>query len=166
MSATPKQIVPLIATVFVLLFLWLSTVPILSWYEQSGKFEELQDAEFQWFHSGIKNYDFEIEILAGSSPPDTEPIRIRVRDLIYYSAYDIDDERPIDLSNFQHVPQSINDSFQLVSDLLEDHSRNVTVEYDANYFYPRRIVVSRTDNPGDQVTYSIRRFEPALDGSL
>ena len=161
----PKQFVPIVATVFVLLFLWLSTVPILSWYEQSGKFEELQDAEFQWFHSGVKNYDFEIEVMAGSSPPDTEPIRISVRDLNYYSAYRVDDEQPIDLSNAQHVPHSINDSFELISSLLQDHTRNVTVDYDATFFYPRRIVVSRTDNPVDEVTYSIRWFEPAPDGS-
>ena len=165
MSATPKQFVPLIATVFVLLFLWLSAVPILSWYEQSGKFEELKDAEFQWFHSGIRYYDFEIEVMAGSSPPDTEPIRISVRDLNYYSAYRVDDEQPIDLSSVQHIPQTINDSFELISNLLQDHSRNVAVEYDATYFYPRRIVVGRTDNPVDEVTYSIRWFEPALDGS-
>jgi hypothetical protein len=128
-------------------------------------FEELQDAEFQWFHSGVKNYEFEIEIMAGSSPPDTEPIRISVRDLIFYSAYRVDDEQPIDLSIVQHVPQTVNDSFELISNLLQDHSRNVTVEYDATYFYPRRIVVGRTDDPVDEVTYSIRWFEPALDGS-
>lgn len=163
MPATPKHFVPLVATVFVLLFLWISTVPILSWYEQSGKFEELQDAEFQWFHSGVKYYDFEIEIMAGTSPPDTEPIRISVRDLNYVSAYRVDDEQPIDLKSVEHVPQSIDDSFELVSELLEDHSRNVIVEYDATYFYPRRIVVARRDNPVDEVTYSIRWFEPALD---
>jgi len=165
MSATPKLIFPLIATVFVLLFLWLSAVPILSWYEQSGVYEELQDAEFQWFHSGVKSYEFEIDIMAASSPPDIEPIRVSVRDLNYYSSYRVDDDEPIDLTTMGYVPRTINDTFELISKMLGDHPRNVTVEYDATFFYPKRIVVRRQNDPVDEVTYSIRWFEPTYDGT-
>ena len=44
----PKQLVPIVAAVFVMLFLWLSTVPLLSWYEFSAHHQALQDAMFQW----------------------------------------------------------------------------------------------------------------------
>ena len=125
----------------------------------------MRDAEFQWFHSDIKNYEFEIEIMAGTTPPDTEPIRVSVMDLNYNSAYRVDDKEPVDLTTIQHVPQTINDSFELVSKLLEDYPHNVNVKYDATFFYPRRIVVRREDNPIDEVTYSIRWFEPKPEGS-
>lgn len=163
MPATPKQFMPLIATVFILLFLWLSTVPIISWYELSGQHQELQDAEFQWFHKGHSNYNFEIEIMARSSPPDTAPIRIYVRDSELAFAYRVDDEEPVDISDMQHVPQTIDDSFQFVSRLLEERPRYLTVEYDAAFSYPKRIVVGRTENPVDEIIYSIRWFEPEFD---
>ena len=40
----PKHLVPIVATVFVMLFLWLSAVPLLAWYEFSAQHQELQDA--------------------------------------------------------------------------------------------------------------------------
>jgi hypothetical protein len=53
----PKHVVPIVVAVFVMLFLWLSTVPLLSWYEFS-----------------------EVEISANRRPTRLEPIRIDVRE--------------------------------------------------------------------------------------
>ncbi len=105
----PKHIVPIVAAVFVMLFLWLSTVPLLSWYEFSAQHQALQDATFQWNRRALRNYSFEVEISANRRPPRLEPIRIDVREAKFLAAYRVVDDEVIDLHS-QDVRRSRYDS--------------------------------------------------------
>jgi hypothetical protein len=155
-----KHLVPIVATLFVMLFLWLSSVPLLSWYEFSAHHQELQDAMFQWHRHELKNYTFEVEISANSRPPRLDPIRIHVRDAKFLAAYRADDDEIVAMAGLADVPTTIEAIFALVSRLLEERPYEFSVDYDATWAYPKRIQFSGSDNGNDQVTYNIRRFEP------
>ena len=156
----PKHIVPIVAAVFVMLFLWLSTVPLLSWYEFSAHHQALQDATFQWNRQALRSYSFEVEISANRRPPRLDPIRIHVREAKFLAAYRVDDDEVIDIADLARVPKTIEASYELVSRLLDERPYEFAVEYDANWGYPKRIqFVDRKDGQ-NQVRYSIRWFEP------
>jgi hypothetical protein len=156
----PRHLVPIIATVFVVLFLWLSAVPLLSWYELSAHHQELQDALFQWNRHALRNYSFEVEISANDRPPRLDPIRIQVRDAKFLAAYRVDDGQIVDTAGSAAVPDTIDASFELVSRLLEERPYEFSVEYDATWSYPRRIHVADSKEGRNRVMYSIRGFEP------
>ena len=156
----PKQLVPIVAAVFVMLFLWLSTVPLLSWYEFSAHHQALQDAMFQWSRHALGNYSFEVEISANHRPPRLDPIRIHVREAKLHATYRVDDGEAIDISDMGDVPETIEASFELISRLLEERPYEFAVEYDATWAYPKRIQFVDSKDGQDWVRYSIRRFEP------
>lgn len=156
----PKHIVPIVAAVFVMLFLWISTVPLLSWYEFSAHHQALQDATFQWNRHVLRNYSFEIEISANRRPPRLDPIRIHVREAKFLAAYRVDDDEVVDIADLARVPKTIEATYKLVSRLLDERPYELAVEYDANWGYPKRIQFADRKNGQNQVRYSIRWFEP------
>jgi hypothetical protein len=122
----PKHVVPIVAAVFVMLFLWLSTVPLLSWYEFSAQHQALQDATFQWNRHALRNYSIEVEISANRRPPRLEPIRIDVREAKFLATYRVGDDEVIDLHS-QDVRRSRYDSMAGTSgDVVRFPERNIT----------------------------------------
>ncbi len=156
----PKHLVPIVAAVFVMLFLWLSTVPLLSWYEFSAHHQALQDATFQWNRQALRNYSFEVEISANRRPSRLDPIRIHVREARFLEAFRVDDDEVIDIADLARVPKTIEASYELVSRLLEERLYEFAVEYDATWAYPKRIQLVESKDGRDWVRYSIRRFKP------
>jgi len=156
----PKHLVPIVATVFVMLFLWISAVPLLSWYEFSAHHQELQDAMFRWNQHALTNYSFEIGISAHDRPPQLDPVRIHVRDGKFLTASRVDDDEVIDIAGLGNVPDTIDASFALISRLLEERPYELSVEYDATWDYPKRIHIVDSKEARNSVNYSIRRFEP------
>ena len=156
----PKNLVPIVAVVFVMLFLWLSAVPLLTWYEFSAQHQALQDAMFQWNRHALRNYSFEVEISAIDRPPRLDPIRIHVREAKFLAAYRVDDDEVIDIADLARVPKTIEASYELVSRLLEERPYEFAVEYDATWAYPKRIQFVVSKEGQNQVKYSIRWFEP------
>lgn len=143
-----------------MLFLWLSAVPLLSWYELSAEHQRMQGAKFQWDRHELKNYSYELEISAQRRPPQLDPIRIRVRDAKFLAAYRVDDDAVVDISGLADVPNSIEASYVLISTLLEQRPHVFSVDYDATWAYPSRIHFADGDDSNDEVTYRIRRFVP------
>ena len=156
----PKHLVPIVAAVFVMLFLWLSTVPLLSWYEFSAHHQALQDAMFKWNRHAPGNYSFEVQISANHRPPRPDPIRIHVREAKLHATYRVDDGEAIDISDMSDVPESIEASYELISRMLEERPYEFAVEYDATWGYPKRIQFVESKDGRDWVRYSIRRFKP------
>jgi hypothetical protein len=161
MPAMPKHLVPIVATVFVMLFLWLSAVPLLSWYELTAHHQELADQSFKWHHSGISNYSFEFEYLDIKTRPVPGSIRIHVRDSKFAAAYLTDSDELIDISGLVDVPDTIESAFEIATRLLEKHPYRIDIEYDTALHYPASISVSYSDSESDGAMYIIRRLETA-----
>ena len=159
----PKQLVPIVATVFVVLFLWLSAVPLLSWYEYSSYHEQVAEESFQWHHSDVDSYSFEFEFRDFQSEFVPGPVRIHVRDSIFQAAYLYDSNETIDITGFTDFPQTIEAAFEIVTRLLEEHPYEIDVEYDAVLHYPKRISVSYSRSEHDGALYAIRSLSQEYD---
>lgn len=161
----PKHLVPIVATVFVMLFLWLSAVPLLSWYEFSAYHQELADESFKWHHSGISDYSFEFELLDFATGAMPQPIRIHVQDSKFLAAYRIDNNALLDISGVANIPQTIESAFEIAERLLGERPYKIDIEYDADLHYPTSISVSYSDSKSDSAMYSIRSFAAVYDSS-
>lgn len=160
----PKQLVPIVATVFVLLFIWLSMAPLLSWYEFGGYAEELDDASNKWRSSGIADYGYVYDISSYYAPPLPGPVHIVVRDAAVSSVNLLDGGGKIDISAMPTVPGTIESSYGFITTLLAEYPHEIEVEYDAVLGYPKRIMVDFDDSTDDEVTYLIRSFEVIPEG--
>lgn len=163
MSVMSKQIVPIVATVFVVLFLWLSAVPLLSWYEYSSYHEQVAEESFQWHHSDVDSYSFEFEFRDFQSEFVLEPVRIYVRNSKFQTAYLYDSNETIDITGITDYPQTVEAAFDIITRLLEEHPHEIDVEYDAILHYPKRISVSFSRSENDRASYTIRSFRQEYD---
>jgi hypothetical protein len=109
---------PIVATIFVTLFLWLSAIPLLSWYEFSAQHQELADAAFQWHQKRVSDYSFEYDYAGPEARRLPVPIRIHVRDSKFMAAYRIADNEEVDMAAFPDVPETIDSVFEIARGLL------------------------------------------------
>ena len=144
-----------------MLFLWLSAVPLISWYELTAYHQELADRTFQWHHSGISNYSFDFEYLDFETRAVPGPIRIQVRDSKFVSAHRIETGDLVDLSPMADVPRTIESAFAIAAELLEKHPYKIDIEYDAALHFPTLISVGFSDSESAGATYTIRRLKTA-----
>jgi hypothetical protein len=158
MKRLPKQIVPILATLFVMLFLWLSAVPLLSWYEHSASYQQLDDASFNWYQQDITNYSFEFDAADPARYPFRLPIRIHVLDGSFQAAFESDTGKQVDIGDFADVPSGIDSAFAIVAGLLEDRPYSLRVQYDALLHFPQRIEVQFSATERDAATYYLRSF--------
>jgi hypothetical protein len=161
----PKHLIPIVATVFVMLFVWLSMTPLLSWYEFSGHAEELEDASFKWHSSGVSSYRYVYEISSYYAPPIPGPVHVVVRDGKLFSASLVEGGDPVDISALPAVPGTMEKMFEFITTLLEEYPYTIDVEYDAELAYPRKIMIDYSDMTDDNATYFLTSFEIIQDGA-
>lgn len=159
----PKHLIPIVATVFVLLFVWLSMAPLLSWYEFGSYADELDEASLKWKNSGITDYSYVYEISSYFAPPLPGSVRIIVRNSRPASVNLVDSGEAYDISTISTVPGTIDLSFEFITTLLAEYPYAIEVEYDADLGYPKKIIVDYSKSTEDKVTYFIRSFEVILD---
>lgn len=155
----PKHLIPIVATVFVMLFVWLSMAPLLSWYEFGGYAEELDEASFKWSNSGVADYSYVYEVSSYYAPPVSGPIRINVRNSEFINATLVESGEIIDISGIPAIPGSIESAFALIATLLADYPYEFDVEYDTDLGYPKKIMIRFNDSTDDKATYFIRYLE-------
>ena len=158
MKPASKHFVPILATLLVMLFMWLSSVPLLSWYQFSAQHQELDDASFRWYHEKIDNYSFEFDTSNPEQYPFRMPVRIHVRDGAYLTAYEVDSGLEIDISGVANLPSSFDQAFAFVADLLERQPRTIDVQYDSLAHFPARIAVNFGASEQDVSIYYFRSF--------
>ena len=159
----PKHLMPIVATIFVTLFLWLSAIPLLSWYEFSAQHQELADAAFQWHQKRVSDYSFEYDYAGPDARRLPVPIRIHVRDSKFMAAYRIDDNEEVDMAAFPDVPETIDSVFEIARGLLAGYPYEIAIGYDVVLHYPTRIAVSYSDSGRDKATYYVRSLQKIYD---
>lgn len=158
MKPVSKHFVPILATLLVMLFMWLSSVPLLSWYQFSAQHQELDDASFRWYHEKINNYSFEFDTSNPENYPFRMPVQIHVRNGAFVAAYEVDSGRKIDISGVADLPANFDMAFAFVAALLERQPRTIDVEYDALAHFPARIAVNFGENEQEASIYRLRAF--------
>lgn len=148
----------MVATVFVMLFMWLSSIPLLSWYEYSAHHQQLNDASFAWHQQKISDYSFEFDAAGSANYPVRLPLRIHVRGGTLLAAYELDSSSEVDISGLTDVPHTIDMAFDIVAGLLEQRPYSIDIRYDELLHYPRKISVRHSDAEPDSVTYYLGSF--------
>jgi len=143
----------MVATVFVMLFLWLSSIPLLSWYEYSAHHQQLDDASFAWHQQKVSDYSFEFDAGGSVIFPVRLPLRMHVRDGKLLAAYELDGNEAVDISGLSNVPHTVDMAFDIIAGLLEQRPYSIDIQYDALLHYPRKISVRHSDSDRDSVTY-------------
>ena len=161
----PKHLIPIVATVFVMLFVWLSVAPLLSWYEFGSYAEELDDASSRWDSSGVTSYSYVYEISSYYAPPLPGPIHVVVRDSKISSASLVDGGEIVDISGMAAVPGTMELVFEFIATLLAEYPYEIDVEYDAVLGYPTKIMVNLSESTDDNATYFLQSFEVIQDGA-
>lgn len=161
----PKHLIPIVATVFVMLFVWLSITPLMSLYEFGGYAEELDDASVKWSSSGVSSYSYVYEISSYYAPSLPGPIHVVVRDGKLASASLVDGGGKIDISAMPTVPGTIEFVFDFITALLAEYPYEIDVEYDAVLGYPKKIMVDFSESTDDKATYFLKSFAVIQDGA-
>lgn len=161
----PRHLIPIVATVFVMFFVWLSMTPLLSWYEYGSYAEELEDASLKWRNSGVSSYRYVYEISSYYAPPIPGPVHVVIHDGKLSSARFVDGSDSVDISAMPAVPGTIEKMFEFVAALLAEYPYAIEVEYDAELAYPRKIVIDYSDATDDNASYLLKSFEVIQDGA-
>jgi len=144
-----------------MLFLWLSSIPMLSWYEYSAHHQELDDASFAWHQQRFRDYSFRFDAAGSADYPVRLPLIIHVRDGDLLAAYELDSNEKVDISRLTDVPHTIDMAYDIVAGLLEQRPYSIDIQYDALLHYPRKISVRRSASDRDSVTYYLGSFREA-----
>ncbi len=154
-----KSITSAIAALFVLLFLWLSAVPLLSWYEYSSNEHQLDAAVQRWHEDGIEDYSFRFEMSAYFRVPFSDAVQVFVRES---EIVDVVNDRTLAKmldSQYKGIPLTVDQLFQHVRSELASNMKTVDVTYDEEYGFPSKIRVSEGESERDAVVYTVTSFE-------
>ncbi len=153
------------ATVFVMLFVWLSMAPLLSWYELGSYAEELDEASIKWGRSGVTSYSYVYEISSYYAPPLPGPVSVVVLDGQLSSASLVDGGEPVEISGMPAVPGTVELLFEFITSLLEKYPYQIDIDYDSDFGYPKKIVVDFSESTDDNATYTLKSFAVIQDGA-
>lgn len=157
-NSIQRHLVPIIATVFVMLFVWLSMTPLMSWYAVDEPAESLQEAIGKWRSSAVTNYRYVFEISSYYAAPISGPVQITVYHSTVFSAELVESGASIEVDEYPQVPGTIESVHEFVARLLSDPASELSIEYDADLGYPARISVRFDAADDKRATYSIRSF--------
>ena len=158
-----RNIVPIIAVLFVSLFLWLSATPLLMWFEHYEFEQELRDAEARWQRSGVANYSFVFRNSSMHAPTSSE-LRIEIRNSSFFAAHDADTGHAIPDSQLSQMPLTIEAIFDDAERLLAMRPARFDARYHSVLGYPISINAYFSDSTHDEVDYAIRQLEVANNG--
>ena len=159
-----KNLAPIAATAIVLLFLLVSSVPLMHWFVREGREAELASGEELWNSLGISDYDFTVNMTCFCPPPAGTDIRLRVRNGRTISAVDGRNPRNGVAVDMGDIPDSVPAMFAAVRSAIDADPDSIFVAYDEDYGFPVSIEIDhRRAYADDEVTFSIVEFEPLDD---
>ena len=160
----PKNLLPIIAALFVMLFLWVSTVPILSWYEYSGHEEELRDATDRWERSGVSSYRYRYQIDSYMASPVTDPVIVEISDKQLRSVRSVMTGKFVELAESPNVPLTIEDLYNTIAVAIATRPYAIEIAYDFELGFPTSISIDYNELTHDEVSYSVTGFEELASG--
>lgn len=161
---TQKQIVVAIAVVFVMMFFWISAVPLLHWFERLAEEAELDDNLNIWRASDKTNYRFSFSVTCLCDDATSDPITVVVRESTHVRARTATTNELVDIADYPAVPPTIDALFEALASSLRAYPDSIDVTYDPIYGVPLEIRIDRDrDLAGDEIGYYLRQFEPDDD---
>lgn len=152
MAVVLKSLGPIVATAIVVLFLLVSAIPLMHWFQEEGELATLAENRDAWRELGILSYRLELEF---DSPGRADRAEIVVRDGLV-------SERGTAAGSGLPA-ETIEDLFDSVAAAIRSAPDSLTVSYDESYGFPRLVFVD-PDKPiqGDETRITVTGFDPRV----
>lgn len=151
-----RHVVTAVAVVFVLMLLWITSVPLLNWFEVNARAEALNAAARTWRRNGLHDYSYTYRVQCSCPSPAVRPVAVTVRDTAFESAVFVDSGEPLGRPLSDAIPKSVPELFELVQDILAGNPASVEIEYDELYGHPVSISVDHSKEVlDDEITHTV-----------
>lgn len=149
-----RHLVPLAATVLVVLVLLAGTIPLLHWFRIESQAQALEDNLAVWDAWSPGDYAYTVTRHCDCARPGNVPVRVTVRN---YATLDV---RSAAGATAADVPADMLAAFDLVAAAIASRPGSLAVEWDERYGYPREIRIDPNASfEGDEYTWEISEFE-------
>jgi len=159
-APTLRSLGPIVATAIVVLFLFVSAIPLLHWFAADGELARLNENRADWQELGIASYRLTVEYQPGAGGP-------AVRTGFIVSDGGVVEDRTGAESNAlppngPTVPaRTIDEVFDLVGAAIRSGPDDLSVTYDPDYRFPRSIAVDPgIGTDGAPYRLSVTAFDP------
>lgn len=147
--ATLRSLGPIVATAIVVLFLLVSAIPLMHWFEAEGRLSTLEENRALWQELGLSDYRMTLEY---EGPGHVGAVTI---------AYVIRKGQVSERSGLPLPLETIDALFERLDEAVRETPADLLVSYDEDYGFPRNIQLdSQTVN---STRYAVIEFDPRTD---
>lgn len=156
-----KHLGPIVATSIVVLFLLISALPLLHWFERDGREAALDEHRALWRGLGIDDYRVSVAIDCDCGVLAAGPLDVTVLGGTVGSVADADGRQvPLPAADW---PATVGRLFDRVAEAIDEGVDDLTVTYDENYGFPREVRIDPDEDlDGDETTLIASGFDPRV----
>lgn len=156
-----KYLATIVATAIVVLFLLVSAVPLLHWFAAEGERAALDENRARWAERAIDSYRFRLDASCGRGADTARAWRVTVTNGSARAVIDAATSAPVSASERAGLPLDMPALFEAVEQALDAEADSLSVDYDADYGFPRRIDIDPDDGiDGDESSLRVAEFDP------
>ncbi|MDX1482709.1 MAG: DUF6174 domain-containing protein [Woeseiaceae bacterium] len=156
-----RYLATIAATTIVVLFLLVTTLPLLHWFEVEGRRATLAEQRAIWAQQGIDDYRLTIGIRR-SQAAAAHTFRAEVRDGVVVSAQRPEDGLALPATLLPE-PATVEQLFAFVAEANAQDHDVVVVSYDEIYGFPRSIRIDpNAGADGDETEIEATGFDPRV----
>ena len=154
-----KYLATIVATAIVVLFLLVSALPLMHWFEQDGRSVLLAENQTLWDSLNIDSYRFTVEQRCDCGPGDAGPLAVTViNDTVLALRSDDGVEAPLPQVDW---PATVPRLFARIEMAIMDEVDGLEVTYDNTYGLPREVLIDPDRRfGGDEIELRVSSFDP------
>jgi len=153
-----RQLAPVVATSVVVLFLLVSAIPLMHWFQSDSLAASFDEHRALWRASGPDSYRFALDMTCDCDELPEMPLRITV---LNGQPVSIENSAGTRLRRSSMLPLSVEEVFRLAQSSIGEQPDVIDIDYDVDYGFPRSIYVDPDANKsGDEQTVLIVAFDP------
>ena len=158
-SPALKSLGPIVATAIVVLFLFVSAIPLLHWFAEEGELSRLSENRTNWREIGIESYRLDLDYRPRGGRPAVQAEFVIRDNRVVAAEASVPESGSPDAST---VPaRTIDELFDLVEAAIRSTPDELQVSYDQDYRFPRSIeMYPDSGNDHDGYRLAVTRFDP------
>lgn len=120
---------------------------------------DLARAMDRWESRGPRDYSFDYQVSCFCPLPETQPLRIEVRDRDVTRAVPAGSHEELGEKALDEIP-TIDDLFEWILDAIDAEAHRIDAIYDDQLGYPRDVFIDRADRAiDDELSFEVSNFQ-------
>lgn len=158
-----KYLGTIVATAIVILFLLVSSVPLLHWFREEGRSSVLAENRARWASVGLSSYGLTVTVQCACNDLPRDSVLVRVLNERPVNAVMTSDGEEVPVPDDPRFPVTVPSLFSLVEAAIDSSPASFEVEYDDNYGFPRSVFVDPDGDTGDdELRITVPGFDPRI----